>query len=83
MPGIQLQLTMTLGDLVVAGTTVVAIIGCYYAVKGTLAQLTAGHAQAMVTLVDHGKKLEEHGQELAALNTQVFGRRRGDKENGR
>ena len=79
-PGIQLQLTMTLGDLIVAGTTVVVIIGAYYAIKGTLASLTAGQSELVTKVAKHGERLDSHGESIASLNTKVFGRRKGDPE---
>lgn len=79
-PGIQLQLTMTLGDFIVAGTTVIAIVAAYYAVKNTLASLAATTADLKTTVGEHADTIGVHGEKIAALNTKVFGRRSGDRE---
>jgi hypothetical protein len=76
---VNVQLSMTLGDLVVASTTVLAIIGAYYAVKNNLLSLTStvnGHDR---TIEEHRQKLATHGEQLAALNIKVFRRRAGDR----
>jgi hypothetical protein len=76
----KLELTMTIGDLIVTGGTVVAIIIAYYAIKAALTTLTNTQNQHSETLASHDEKLNEHGENLAALDAAVFGRRRQDAE---
>lgn len=79
----QLQLTMTFGDLIVAGTTAIAVVGAYYAVKGNLQALTESVKRIAETVDGQGKKLEEHSETIARLDTRVFGGRRiTDRSNG-
>lgn len=75
-----LQMTMTLGDLIVAGTMVIAVTGAYYAVKNNVLALTITVGGHTVTLGEHAKKLEDHGQKLARLDQKVFNRRHSDND---
>jgi hypothetical protein len=72
----NLALTMTLGDLVVAGSCVTAIVAAYFGLKHRLDTLTEGHRDALDTL-------DEHTGQLAELDAAVFGRRRNDDNNRR
>lgn len=72
----NLQLTMTLGDVVVAGSCVSAILVAYFGLKHRLETLTEGHREAVETL-------DEHTGQLAELDAAVFGRRRNDNNNPR
>jgi hypothetical protein len=76
----KLELTMTIGDLIVTAGTVVAIIIAYYAIKAALTTLTNTQNQHGETLAEHTNTLSEHGENLAALDAAVFGRRRHDKD---
>jgi hypothetical protein len=87
MAGVKLELSLTLGDLIVSGTMVVTIIGAYYAIKGTLQALRDGQREINRRLEEHGEKIEEldkctgtHAESLARLDEHVFGRRRSDRD---
>lgn len=78
--GFQIQMTMTIGDVIVAGVTLAAVIGAYYAVKGNLAGVMVavnGHGE---TLEEHTKTLGKHDRQIVRLDAQVFGRRRTDPD---
>lgn len=83
--GIHLELTLTIGDVIVAGSTVLAITSAYFAMKGRLAELGIFQKSIVERVTknearidEHGEKLEIHGNQLVALEGQVFGRRRSD-----
>lgn len=73
-----LQMTMTFGDLVVAGGTICAIVIAYYAIKSALASIATTQGDHTRQLSEHDDLLVEHGENLAALDAAVFGRRRHD-----
>lgn len=84
---ITIDMTMTLGDIVVAGTTVLAVLGAYYAVKNNVYALTLmvkGHGRTIddhdTQLDGHGRTIGHHGESIARLDQKVFGRRQTDNQ---
>lgn len=69
---LQLQLSVTLGDLIVAGATICAIVGAYYAVKGQLET-----TRELLKSID--RRLNGHDEDIDALEERVFGRRKSDR----
>jgi hypothetical protein len=70
---LHLQLTMTLGDVIVAASTVSAILICYFGLKQRLEGVTE-------EMVEIRGTVGEHGTQLAQLDAAVFGRRRNDQQ---
>lgn len=75
-----LTLSMTLGDLAVAGSVVSAIIGAYFALKHLLTSMHVDLKAVIERVDEHDDILTDHGEGIAALESRVFGRRRNDKK---
>jgi hypothetical protein len=76
---LQLQLSVTLGDLIVAGATVCAIIGAYFAVKGQLETTGARLAAQDQRSERIEKRVDVHDEDIGALEEKVYGRRKTDR----
>lgn len=75
---LQLDMSVTLGDFIVTGGTILTIVVCYFAIKTTLETLRDAMKSMAAQVHEHGDTLAEHGEGLAALDAAVFGRRRQD-----
>lgn len=81
-----IDFSMTVGDLVVAAASTCSILGAYFALKSQLERL---HSRAdgfdkafqdVTEIVDeHADYIGVHSEQLASLETHVFGRRSYDK----
>lgn len=66
----QIDLSMTLGDVIVAGAAVTSIMTAYYALKNQLRALPRIEER----LTDHSEQLQEHEAAITELDVAVFGR---------
>jgi hypothetical protein len=80
---VQLQLSITLGDLVVAGATITAIIGAYFAVKAQLVSSNERLNACDRRAESHERRLDGHDDDLDRIEEQLFGRRKSDRRSRR
>lgn len=78
----KLEMTMTFGDLIVTAGTVTAVVIAYYAIKAALTTMAANIADLTTTVAEHDDVIGSHGENIAALDAAVFGRRRKDRDAG-
>ena len=79
----HIELAVTLGDLVVAGTTASTIIGAYLNMRQQLRTMNATMIELMERVDGHEEQLDDHDRAITALDTRVFGQRRTDRRKRR
>jgi hypothetical protein len=81
-----MNLQVTLGDLIVAGTMAVTVIGTYFAVRGEITAFRLLLASFEGRMNNHAGRLREHtrsisfhDRKIAAVEGRIFGRRIEDQ----
>lgn len=75
----NLEMSVTIGDFIVTGGSILTIVICYFAMKTVLETLRDTLNRVMDQCDGHTVLLTEHGEEIAALDAAVFGRRSADR----
>ena len=72
----QVDMTMTLGDVIVAGVTAGTVISAYFALKHQLAIVLANQVAILSRLEDHDERIGTAEKDIIRIRS--YGRRVGD-----